>query len=62
MLSLNPNSVRAQINPAEAVKQMETWIKPSIQNAVDYGLQVSTGIVGIQAFYALVVRLIKLGD
>ncbi len=41
---------------------METWIKPSIQNAVDYGLQVSTGIVGIQAFYALVVRLIKLGD
>jgi hypothetical protein len=63
VLLLNIQPVKAQaVNPAEAIKQMETFIKPSIQNATDWGLKVSTSLVGIQAFYALVVRLIKLGD
>ncbi|NES65597.1 MAG: hypothetical protein F6K24_10215 [Okeania sp. SIO2D1] len=50
------------VDPAQAIANLEELVKPSLQSATDWGLKVGLGIVSAQAFYALVVRLIRLGD
>lgn len=47
-------------DPAEKVAALETLVKPQIQQAVDWSMTVGLGLVSSSAFYALVVRLIKL--
>lgn len=48
------------LNPAEAIAQLEGTIKPVIERAAAWGLTAGIGIVGAQAFYTLVIRLIRL--
>lgn len=47
-------------DPAEKVAALENLIKPQIQQAVDWSMTVGLGLVSSSAFYALVIRVIKL--
>lgn len=55
--------VKAQtVDPTESIKAIQSLVQPTLQKATDWGYRVCVRIVGIYAMYALVIRLIRVGD
>ena len=48
------------IDSAQKIADLELMIKPVIQRSAEWGLKVGIGLVGAQAFYALVVRVTRI--
>lgn len=46
-------------DPAQSIADFQSMVEPVVQRSVQWGLQVGIGIVGAQAFYALVVRITR---
>lgn len=58
---LRVDPVLAAGDPAAAIEAIETLILPSIQRATDWSYSVGLQITAAFAFYALIVRLSKMG-
>lgn len=50
----------APIDASESIQRMQEMMLPRIQEATDWSMKVGLGLVSASAFYALVVRVIKL--
>lgn len=48
------------LNTAQTIADLEGMIKPVIQRSAEWGLKVALGVVGGQAFYAVIVKFIKI--
>lgn len=48
------------IDSAQKIADLQLMIKPVIQRSAEWGLKVGMGLVGAQAFYALVVRVTRI--
>ncbi len=48
------------LDAAESIKALEKTIKPALEQATDWSMKAGLGFVSASAFYALVVRVIKL--
>lgn len=48
------------VSAVESIKAMEGLIKPSLTQSTDWSMKVGLGMVSGTAFYALVVKFIKL--
>lgn len=53
---------QATADPTQAIEAIQNLVLPTVQRATDWAVTVGFGIFAAQAFYALVVRLIKMGD
>lgn len=60
MVLFSINAVIAVIDPAAAIEQMQNQMQPIMQAASDWSVIVGVGLISAQAFYALIVRLIKM--
>lgn len=48
------------IDPAQAITDMQDMMQPIMQKASDWSVRVGLALISAQAFYALIVRLIKM--
>lgn len=60
LLLSSPTFASTPLNSAEKIAQFKALLVPAIEQATDWGLKVGLGLVSASAFYALVVRVIKL--
>jgi hypothetical protein len=54
------SSAHAAGTPAQAIEEMRAMMLPAIQHATEWGLKAGLGLVSMQAFYSVVVRVTKL--
>jgi hypothetical protein len=50
----------SSISSAQAIADMQSLIVPVLQKAVSWSMKVALAITSAQAFYALVIRFIKI--
>lgn len=47
------------VDPSQSIANMQSMIKPAIAQASDWGIKAGLGLVSAQAFYALLVRMVR---
>lgn len=48
------------VDPTQSIKAIENVVKPALEQSTEWSLKAGLGLVSASAFYALVVRVIKL--
>jgi len=62
-LLFEPCSVEAQeLDPAQAIEQMESTVKPVIEHATAWSTKVCVGLMSGYAFYVLAVKVTNIGN
>ncbi len=62
-LLLEPCSADAQeLDPAQAIEQMESTVKPVIEHATAWSTKVCVGLMSGYAFYVLAIKVTNIGN